>query len=157
VAGDRYARFAGFVRGPGAVLDHLRGRATEVAGHSPLAALSVLALLASMLLQAVTGLFANDAIFSEGPLARFVSSATSELLTSIHKRNQVVLFVLIGLHLAAVLFYEAFRGRRLTRSMISGNRSALDAPAARDDAEVRLRAAILLAVAAALVGYLVRL
>jgi len=51
-AGSRYARFANFVRGPRAVLDYLRGRGAQGAGHSPLGALSVLALLAALLVQA---------------------------------------------------------------------------------------------------------
>ena len=38
-------------------------------GHSPLGALSIIALLVSLLVQISTGLFANDDIFTEGPLA----------------------------------------------------------------------------------------
>jgi cytochrome b len=156
VAGDRYARFASFVRGPRAVLAYLRGAADGGAGHNPLGALSVLALLASMLVQATTGLFANDAIFSEGPLAKLVSGATSDRMTSIHKFNEKVLYVLVGLHLAAVAFYEA-RRKRLVLPMIVGDRRDIDASPARDDAGMRLRATVLLAVAAALVSYVVRL
>lgn len=156
VAGDRYARFAGFVRGPRAVLAYLRGHAGDGAGHNPLGALSVLVLLASLLLQAATGLFANDAIFSEGPLAKMVSGATSDRLTSIHKWNEIMLYVLVGLHLAAIAFYELVRRRRLIWPMISGDQRQA-APPARDDAPMRLRALILFALGAALVGYVVNL
>lgn len=157
IAGDRYARFAAFVRGPRKVLAYLLGDAGVCAGHSPLGALSVLALLAALLLQAATGLFANDAIFSEGPLAKFVSGATSDRLTSIHKFNEVVLYALVGLHLAAVAYYAGLRRRPMLRPMLFGDRPGVAAPPARDDAAIRLRAGILAAVAAALVAYVVTL
>jgi cytochrome b len=157
VAGDRYARFANFVRGPRTVLAYLRGRHDGVAGHNPLGALSVLALLAAMLLQAVTGLFANDAIFSEGPLAKLVSGASSDRMTRIHSFNEWGLYGLIGLHLAAVAYHEWVRGRPTIRPMISGDRRGIQASPARDDAAIRLRAGVLLAAAASLVGYVVSL
>jgi cytochrome b len=43
--GPRYARFTQFVRGPRAILAYLRGAAAP-AGHNPLGALSVIALIA---------------------------------------------------------------------------------------------------------------
>jgi cytochrome b len=157
VAGDRYARFAAFVRGPRTVLAYLRGLHDGGAGHNPLGALSVLALLAAMLLQAVTGLFANDAIFSEGPLAKLVSGASSDRMTRIHRFNEWVLYGLISLHLAAVAYHEWVRGRPTIRPMISGDRLGIQASPARDDAAIRLRAGVLLAAAASLIGYVVSL
>lgn len=157
IAGDRYSRFAAFVRGPRTILAYLRGRSDGGAGHSPLGALSVVALLASVLLQASTGLFANDAIFTEGPLAKLVSGATSDRLTSIHNWNERLLYALTVLHLVAVAFYELVRKQRLILPMLRGDKDGIMADAARDDAALRLRAAILLAIAAALVGYVVTL
>lgn len=156
-AGGRYARFAEFVRGPRAVLTHLRGLRGDSPGHNPLGALSVLALLAAFLVQAVTGLFANDAIFTEGPLAKMVSGATSDRMTTIHKWNELVLYALVGLHLLAVGYYEFIRRRRLILPMITGDRRDADGPSARDDSPMRLRALALLAVAAGLVAYVVTL
>lgn len=155
-AGSRYARFANFVRGPRAVLDYLRGRGAQGAGHSPLGALSVLALLAALLVQAASGLFANDAIATEGPLAKLVSGAVSDSLTSVHKRGEYLLYGLVGLHLAAIAFYRLVLRQDLLRPMLSGDRLAAAEPA-RDDASMRLRAALLAALSAALVGYIVAL
>lgn len=157
VAGDRYARFANFVRGPRTIVAFLRGQVDGGAGHNPLGALSVLALLACLSLQAVTGLFANDAIFSEGPLAKMVSGATSDRMTSVHKWNELVLYALVGLHLVAVAYYAILRRRPMIRPIIAGIRPAIGAEPARDDAPMRVRAAILLTIAAALVSYVVRL
>lgn len=157
LAGDHYARFSAFVRGPRAVFAYLRGEYAPGPGHNPVGALSVLALLACLFVQAATGLFANDAIFSEGPLAKMVSGATSDRLTSIHKWNELVLYGLVGLHLAAIAFYELVRRRRLIVPMVTGQRQDENGPSTRDDAAMRLRALVLLLVAAALVTYVVRL
>ena len=86
VAGSRYARLSHFVRSPGTALEYLRGQHEGPhVGHNPLGALSVLAILAVLLVQAGSGLFSNDGSFNEGPLAKLVSRATGELLSSIHR------------------------------------------------------------------------
>ena len=158
VAGSRYARLAHFVRGPHVVLEYLRGRYPEVtAGHNPLGALSIVAILLLLLLQAATGLFANDGNFTEGPLARLVSSATSEALSTVHRWGESAIYVLLGLHVGAVLFYLVVRRENLIGPMISGDRRGIDAPPADDDPALWLRASVLLAIAAGLTAYLVQL
>lgn len=161
LAGDRYALFASFVRGPRRVLAYLgatlRGHAARTAGHNPLGALSVLALLAALAVQATTGLFANDDIATEGPLAKLVSGAASTWLTRIHKWNETLILVLIGLHLAAIVFYALAKRENLVWPMIIGDKRDLAAWPATDDLTIRIRAAVLLALAAGLVTYLVRL
>ncbi len=59
--GSTYARFSQFVRGPNAIKAYLRGQ-WQGEGHNPLGALSVLAMMATLLLLVLTGLFANDDI-----------------------------------------------------------------------------------------------
>lgn len=153
-AGSRYARFATFVRPPGAVWRYLHASDSPGAGHSPLAALSVLAMLAALMLQGGAGLFANDAIANEGPLARLVSSAVSDRLTTVHRWGEKVLMALVALHLAAVSYQEWRKDRRLVWPMITGD-APVAAPPARDDAGMRLRGAVLFALAAALVAFVV--
>jgi cytochrome b len=154
--GGRYARFASFVRGPGAVLDYLRGGAAGP-GHNPLGALSVLALLAAVAFQASSGLFANDDIAFEGPLARYVSGATSSLLTTWHRRNEWVILALVVLHVGAILWYRFGRGHDLVRPMLTGDAQVPPGfPPSRDDAALRLRALAIAAACAAAVAWLVR-
>lgn len=155
-AGSRYARFGNFVRGPRAIAAYLRS-GPALAGHSPLGALSVLAMLLCLLVQASTGLFATDDIASEGPLTKLVSNSTAALLTRVHRWNEKVLLALTALHIAAVLYYLLARRRNLIVPLLTGDQQAHGAPAARDDAAVRWRAALLLAVAAGLVAYIVKL
>lgn len=124
--GSRHARFASFVRGPAAVLAYARsirsGAAVVHPGHNPLGGWSVLALLIVVLVQACTGLFANDDIATEGPMVRYVSAATSSLLTSVHHINFNVLLGLVGLHVAAVLFYLLVKRDNLIVPMFTGRK-----------------------------------
>jgi cytochrome b len=157
VAGDRYARFTSFVRGPRAVLAYLRGGAGGLPGHNPLGGWSVLALLAVMLTQGLTGLFASDDIATEGPLAARASGSVISWATRIHHWNEKLIYALIALHIAAILFYAIARRNNLVRPMLLGDRSPLGAPAAQDDATIRVRALIFLTLAAGLVAYFVNL
>jgi cytochrome b len=124
--GSTHARFGSFVKGPGAVMRYAAGLtkagSARFLGHNPLGGWSVLLMLASILLQASTGLFANDDIATEGPLASRVSGATSSLLTTIHRINFYVLLALICLHLAAILYYLLVKRENLIGAMITGRK-----------------------------------
>lgn len=159
-AGARYALFAQFVRGPRAVLAYLRaarGAGERHAGHNPLGAWSVLALLAALLVQASTGLFATDEIATEGPLAKLVSGATASLMTRIHSLNEKLLYALVALHVAAIAFYLFVKRENLVAPMVTGDKRGIAAEPARDDALMRARAALLALLAAGLVAYVVTL
>jgi cytochrome b len=122
LAGSSTARFSSFVRGPGAVVRYVRNRFHwPLAGHAPLGALSVLALLAMLFVIVGTGLFAadEDGLFS-GPLAYLVSVGVSDTMTGLHEELFDVLLVLIGLHVAAILLYRLALGRNLLGPMITG-------------------------------------
>ncbi|HET9459773.1 MAG TPA: cytochrome b/b6 domain-containing protein [Sphingomicrobium sp.] len=126
--GSSTARFANFVRGPRAVADYLRGRWRGI-GHNPLGALSVVALLALLSAQVGLGLFASDEDgLVEGPLAHLVSLGTSETAAELHEELFDILLILIGLHIAAVLFYHLIRRKNLVGPMITG-RAVVDPPA----------------------------
>lgn len=124
--GSSTARFASFVRGPAAVFDYLRTGRAPLAGHSPVGALSVIALLLLMTVQIGTGLIQTDSDdFVEGPLAGLVSFDVSEAAHDLHEANFNILLALIALHIAAILFYRLFLGKKLVGPMISG-RAELD-------------------------------
>ena len=126
--GSSTARWASFVRGPRAVADYLRGRWTGI-GHTPLGALSVVALLAAVAVQVGLGLFSEDKDgLYFGPLSRFVTTDTSDRIRDLHETWFKVVLGLIVLHVAAIIFYR-FRGRHLTKPMITG-RAELDPAAA---------------------------
>ncbi len=137
------------MRGPAAVARYLKGAAAP-AGHNPLGALSVLALLLVIGFQAVSGLFTTDDIMTQGPLFGHVSEAVSAAMTSWHKLNEWVILALVALHIAAVLWYALVRRKRLVRAIITGKVDAKDVPAGtpptQDGFAVWLRALVLGAV-----------
>jgi cytochrome b len=122
--GSSTARFANFVRRPSVVRDYLRGLWTGI-GHTPLGALSVLALFGALAVQAGLGLISEDEDgLYLGPLARLVSSDTSDRARDLHESWFNIVLGLIILHVAAIIFYR-LRGKHLTKAMLTG-RTRLD-------------------------------
>lgn len=124
--GSETARFSHFVHGPKAVLAYMaaaRTGAVRSVGHNPLGAFSVLALLGLLGLQAVSGLFTSDDIFTEGPLAHLVSAKMVALLSSVHRIGFKLLLAFIALHLAAVVFYRFVKKDDMVEAMISGHKN----------------------------------
>jgi cytochrome b len=97
----------------------LRGEWSGI-GHTPLGALSVVAMFAAVAIQVGLGLISEDedGIYT-GPLSGLVSIDTSDKARDIHELWFNVILALIVLHLAAIVYYR-FRGRKLTRPMITG-------------------------------------
>jgi len=128
--GSTHARFASFVRSPMEALRYGRtlfgAHSPRHLGHNPLGGWMVLALLVNLAVQAGTGLFANDDIMIEGPLAVHVSKDTSDLLTQVHEISFNVLLVLVALHIAAALFYLVFKRENLIGPMITGSKTVND-------------------------------
>lgn len=139
-AGSTYSRFSSFLHGPRTVLRYLeeltgRRESQRQIGHNPLGAWSVMAMLLSLAVQAGTGLFLSDEDLGlEGPLSKYVSSATADRLGSLHEANAVLLFCLIGLHLGAIAFYLFAKRENLVKPMITGTKqlpSALESVSGR--------------------------
>lgn len=120
--GSRTSRFTQFVPSPRRLLNYLKNKGTDEdnIGHSPLGALSVIALLVFMLLQLLTGLVADDEIYTTGPLRDWVSSDFSSWATSKHVLLADILQGLIVLHIVAILFYWAVKRSNLIKPMITG-------------------------------------
>lgn len=125
VIGSRTARFSSFVRGPGAIVDYLKGRWQGI-GHNPLGALSVLGLLGLMAFQSTTGLFTTDDIAFTGPLYRAVSGDLASQLTSLHRQAEWFIYALVALHVAAVMFYTHVKKDNLIKPMITGRKEIGD-------------------------------
>jgi cytochrome b len=121
--GSSTARFASFVRGPLALRDNLLGRWSGI-GHSPLGAISVLAMFLAVAVQVALGLVSEDedGLYT-GPLYRLVSTDTSDNARDLHELWFNVILAFIVLHVAAIIYYR-LRGRKLTKAMITG-RAAL--------------------------------
>jgi cytochrome b len=133
-AGSRSARFASFVRGPTAMVNYMRTLASRAPsdhpGHNPLGALSVLAILAALCLQVVSGLFAVDVDGLEsGPLSDRVSFDTGRWWARWHHWSFWCIEALVVIHVAAVVFYLVYKRSNLVTPMITGRRAFATDPA----------------------------
>jgi cytochrome b len=159
-AGSQTARFTDFLRGPGAGLAYVKAlrspRKPFVAGHNPLGGWMVVAMLACLLVQASSGLFADDEIATQGPLAVKVSNAFVGRMSQWHSINSWLVVGLVVLHVCAILVYWFALRSNLVTPMVTGSKavSADDAATAPRLASSSL-AAVVLAVAAGLVYALV--
>lgn len=128
LVGTRHARFASFVRGPRAIRQYaaslIRRAPIHHAGHNPLGALMVLALLATLFVQAVSGLFSNDEIFNTGPLYAWVIEDFSLQLTALHALLFNWIAGAILLHVLAIVAHRRLGGEPLVRAMWTGRKPA---------------------------------
>lgn len=124
--GSTHARFRDFLHGPRATLDFIknlpRPQAMDYAGYNPPGGIMILALLLGVLVQALTGLFANDDIVTEGPLFHWVTKETSDLLTTLHKYGFDVLLVLVAIHIYAQFYYLMYKSTDLFTPMFTGKK-----------------------------------
>ncbi len=148
LVGTPTARFATFVRGPAAIAAYLRGEWRGI-GHNPLGALSVLGLLALIGAQAATGLFTNDDIAFQGPFADWVGKELSDRFHGWHALLQNALLVLIGVHVAAIVFYARIKKENLVKPMITG---WTEAPATGTPAPLRGGGVVAFVVSALIAG-----
>jgi cytochrome b len=110
IVGSDTSRFSAFVTGPRAALLHARetlaGHHPFTPGHNPLGGWMVVFMIAILLVQATTGLFADDEIATQGPLAAKVSDALVSRFTTIHQYNEWLIATAVGLHVLAVSAYQ---------------------------------------------------
>lgn len=121
LVGSTYARFSTFIHGPAGIRRYLSGQ-WQGLGHNPLGALSVIGLLLLVSLQITSGLFAtNDDTGFAGPFYVWISNAAGSLATRAHHKILNVLLLLIGLHIAAILFYAHVKKHNLVKPMLTGH------------------------------------
>lgn len=111
VVGSRYARFAEFVRGPGAALAYLRslfsGRPAHHVGHNPAGAIAIVLLLALGLGTAGAGwLLQND--------------IGGELFEEVHEVLANTLLALVIVHILGVIVSSLLHRENLARAMLTG-------------------------------------
>jgi cytochrome b len=129
IVGSYPARFATFIRGPRAALEHLRelrlppDRVPPVLGHNPLGGWMVVTLLLVLLAQAGSGLFTSDDIMVDGPFVDLASSAAVKTLSTTHRLLFDLILVLVATHVAVVAAYLVIRRENLIRPMITGRKT----------------------------------
>lgn len=158
LVGSQTARFTAFVRGPRAGLEYLKAtlarRHPQVLGHNPLGGWMVVFMLALLLVQAGTGLFVDDEIATQGPLAGKVSNALVARLTTLHRYNEWVILGAVVLHLVAIATYHRGLRVNLVGPMVHGYMT-VPAPVAPARTAPAWLAAVLFALACGAVYWLV--
>ena len=159
LVGGHWSRWWRLPLAPASVRAYLRGQAplSHTAGHNPLGSWSVLGLLLLCALQVGTGLFSEDDVGNSGPLSVLVSGQWVGWITSWHKgTGKALLLTLVGLHVAAIVWYRWRHGEKLVRAMLRGDKDLpASVPASRDDILNWLLALICLALSALAVQVLI--
>lgn len=128
--GSTTALFSNFMRGPRAVLDHIRAFRTSsqysYIGHNPLGGLFVITIIIALMVQATLGLYSNDSILFEGPLAGSISGQLSGQITGYHKLLGIILITLVIVHIASVIHYYFAKGIDLIKPMVTGYKVVSD-------------------------------
>lgn len=121
--GSETSKFNNFIKTPFAVLHAWRhNKITEPhIGHNPVGGYMVLALLTAIGLQIITGLFASDDVFSEGPLYAMASDSLASTMDSLHHLNFNILLGLVALHALAGIFH-VLRGDNVIAAIITGHK-----------------------------------
>jgi len=111
------------------------------------------------LLQALSGLMSDDTISISGPWSPLVPNAWVEFATRYHTDiGFPLILVLVGVHIAAVLYYLHAKKQNLIRPMIDGDKLVSPAtPASRDSLQTRLIALVVVVTCAYVVYRLVSL
>lgn len=125
VVGATTSRFRQFMRGPETIMSYLRQlcqrKPVTVVGHNPVGGWSVMIMLCVLAFQVVSGLFAVDVDGIEsGALSDRVDFDTGRWFATWHGASFTLLEILIGAHVAAILFYLLFKRSNLIAPMLTG-------------------------------------
>lgn len=159
LVGPRHARFTSFFPTPGRIARYL-GRepgatSSKPVGHNPLGALMVFLMLGLIGLQAVSGLFASDDIFTYGPLngVSWLSTATIGRLNAIHHWLFNFILAAIAFHIVAILIYALVLKQNLVGPMVHGRKPAALVPEEDAIASSQMVRAILVIAVSAMIVY----
>ena len=148
LVGSRYARFAQFIKGPGATLAYLRDmrhtRERRYLGHNPAGAAMIVALLLTLSGTAFTGwlledesrvamlpsmpaivapAWADEAAYKPENGAQAKSGGP---VKEVHETLANLMLLLVALHVGGVVLASFRHHENLARSMVTGNKRAAD-------------------------------
>ncbi len=128
IVGSKHSRFLSFMPTPKRVIDYIRNVVsncdTSTVGHNPLGGLMVILMITLVSLQAISGLFINDDVFSAGPYYDSVSKEIEQVMVFLHHHIFDYMIGAIALHLLAIFYYVRIKKQNLILPMITGKKSA---------------------------------
>ncbi|NQZ20668.1 MAG: cytochrome b/b6 domain-containing protein [Colwellia sp.] len=128
VVGTKHARFISFVPKPKQLHHYIKNlkqnRAPASIGHNPLGSLMVILMIMLISLQAISGLFINDDIYSSGPYNAIVTKDIEQVMAFLHHHVFDYMIGAIALHLLAIFYYVRIKKETLIVPMITGRKPA---------------------------------
>jgi len=128
--GTTHAKFSQFITTPRETLTYFNNftkpQSPSYPGHNPLGGLMVVFMLVMILLQAISGLFMNDDIFTNGPYYGTINENIEALLIFFHRNSFNFLLGAIALHVLAISYYKMVKKKSLVLPMITGKKSSED-------------------------------
>ena len=126
IIGPKHARFSQFIPSPKTLISYLHPakESKSAPGHNPLGALMVVLMIVLITLQAVSGLFINDDIFSSGPYYGSIGNDLEKVMAFIHHNTFDFMIAAIALHLGAIAYYWRIKKQNLVLPMITGKKTA---------------------------------
>ena len=120
--GTRYARFSQFFPTPQR-LKHYFTLQQATVGHPPLGGLMIIFMLTLLLLQAVSGLFTTDDIFTDGPWRSVASKELQDTADWLHANLFSIIQMAVALHVLAAFYYLLVKKRDLITPMLTGKKN----------------------------------
>lgn len=158
VVGGHWSRFIHFIPNTAQLRAYIASlrqlQAKPTAGHNPLGALSVLAMLVVLLAQVFSGFLSDDEVSVSGPWTSWAPGAWIELASEYHTEiGKTLLITLVVLHIGAVLFHKYVKRDDLITPMLSGDKVlpedlAHTTPVSVDTRGSRTKAVLVLALCA---------
>lgn len=112
LVGSRYARFGEFVAGPGRTFAYvkclLRGCARRFVGHNPAGGWMILALLISLFVASVSGIW---------------MAGGGEVWEALHEGAANLSLLLVAVHVGGVLVSSALHHENLVKAMLTGRKT----------------------------------
>lgn len=126
--GTTHSKFKYFVPTPNKLINYLTQKSPQrdYPGHNPLGSLMVVFMITLILLQAISGLFMNDDIFTNGPYYGTINESIEEILVFFHRNSFNFILAAIVLHILAILFYKKIKKKSLVMPIITGEKSDQD-------------------------------
>ena len=87
--------------------------------RKPIGCYSTLLFIIVLLLISVSGLFSSDDILYDAPLAFLTPNYTSDW-TYIHNIFHYMLYILIGIHISAILYYQIVKKMKIIQRVLDG-------------------------------------
>jgi len=130
LAGSEHARFTNFARSPAVTFRYLvdlaRRRSRRYLGHNPAGAAMILTLLIFLAVTAFSGIVLYGMEEGAGPLAAWVTEneEREHLWEEIHEIFANLTLLMVGLHIAGMLFSSYVHRENLVKAMMTGRKRA---------------------------------